>query len=59
MLTAAAIQGMKNALAALGQSIEEGIVVDRPDLLVSFGEINQLMGAEKIKALEQAFVGKR
>ena len=35
---------MKNALAVLGQSIEEGRVIDRPDLLVPFGELNDLMG---------------
>ena len=44
MLTSAAIQGMKNALAVLGQSIDEGRVIDRPDLLVPFGELNELMG---------------
>ena len=54
--TAAAIQGMKNALAVLGQSIEEERVIDRPDLLVSFGEINQLMGAEYLKKLQESFV---
>jgi hypothetical protein len=44
MLTAAAIQGMKNALAVLGQSIAEGRVIDRPDLLVPFDELNDLWG---------------
>src|SRR5580700_7141875 len=55
MLTAAAIQGMKNALAVLGQSIEEGRVIDRPDLLVPFGELNDLMGLGQIRALERSF----
>ena len=55
MLTAAAIQGMKNALSVLGQSIAEERVIDRPDLLVSFGEINQLMGAEYLLKLEKSF----
>src|ERR1700730_3055412 len=54
MLTAAAIQGMKNALAVLGQSIEEGRVIDRPDLLVPFGELNELMGLGQIRALERS-----
>jgi 2-methylisocitrate lyase-like PEP mutase family enzyme len=58
MLTAAAIQGMKNALEALGQSIGEGRVIDRPDLLVSFGELNQLMGLEKLERLQNSFVNK-
>jgi 2-methylisocitrate lyase-like PEP mutase family enzyme len=55
MLTAAAIQGMKNALAVLGQSIEEGRVIDRPDLLVSFGEINELTGLKHLRTLEKSF----
>jgi 2-methylisocitrate lyase-like PEP mutase family enzyme len=56
LLTAAAIQGMKNALAVLGQSIEEGRAIDRPDLLVSFDELNDLMGIRRIRALERSFV---
>jgi 2-methylisocitrate lyase-like PEP mutase family enzyme len=56
LLTAAAIQGMKNALAVLGQSIEEGRAIDRPDLLVSFEELNDLMGIRQIRALERSFV---
>ena len=55
MLTAAAIQGMKNALATLGQSIAEGRVIDRPDLLVSFGELNELMGLGQLRDLERLF----
>jgi 2-methylisocitrate lyase-like PEP mutase family enzyme len=55
MLTSAAIQGMKNALAVLGQSIDEGRVIDRPDLLVPFGELNDLMGLKKLRALELSF----
>src|SRR5580698_5203362 len=56
MLTAAAIQGMKNALTVLQQSLDQGTVIDRPDLLVSFGELNDLMGLPQIKALEARFV---
>jgi 2-methylisocitrate lyase-like PEP mutase family enzyme len=59
MLTAAAIQGMKNALAVLGQSIEEGRVIDRPDLLVPFGELNELMGVGEIRALERTFAARK
>jgi 2-methylisocitrate lyase-like PEP mutase family enzyme len=55
LLTAAAIQGMKNALAVLGQSIDEGRVIDRPDLLVPFGELNELMGLGQLRALERSF----
>ena len=56
MLTAAAIQGMKNALAVFGQSIAEERIIDRPDLLVSFGELNDLMGMKQIEALKTAFL---
>src|ERR1700751_4535144 len=55
LLTAAAIQGMKNALAVLGQSITEGRVIDRPDLLVPFGELNELMGLTQLRNLERSF----
>jgi 2-methylisocitrate lyase-like PEP mutase family enzyme len=56
ILTAAAIHGMTNALTALNGSIAERKVVDRPDLLVSFDELNNLMGLPKIKDLETRFV---
>jgi 2-methylisocitrate lyase-like PEP mutase family enzyme len=57
LLSAAAIQGMKNALGVLQQSLTEERVIDRPDLLVSFGELNTLMGLPAIKELEARFVG--
>lgn len=53
ILTAAAIKGMQNALSVLGQSLERGEVIDRPDLLVSFDEINTLMGLPQLRALEE------
>ena len=56
MLTAAAIQGMKNALAVFGQSLAEARVIDRPDLLVSFGELNELMGMRQVEALKDSFL---
>src|SRR3954447_21181030 len=56
LLSAAAIKGMKNAMAVLQQSLEEERVIDRPDLLVSFAELNELMGIKQIKALETRFV---
>jgi 2-methylisocitrate lyase-like PEP mutase family enzyme len=58
MLTSAAIQGMKNALEVFGQSLREKRVIDRPDLQVSFGELNELMGHKQLEALEQAFTDK-
>ena len=55
MLTAAAIQGMKNALAVFGKMLETGESVDRPDLLVSFDELNELMGHKKLGELQKTF----
>ncbi|HYM72198.1 MAG TPA: oxaloacetate decarboxylase, partial [Stellaceae bacterium] len=52
ILTAAAIRGMQNALSVLGESLREGEIIDRPDLLVSFDEINNLMGLPHLRALE-------
>lgn len=55
MLTAAAIQGMRNALSVFRQSLAEERVIDRPDLLVSFDELNELMGLPRIKELERRY----
>jgi len=56
MLTAAAIAGMRNALALMTRSIETGEVIDRPDLLAGIEEITTLVGYEKIEALEAEFL---
>jgi 2-methylisocitrate lyase-like PEP mutase family enzyme len=58
LLTAASVQGMKNALAALGESLRTGAVVDRPDLLVSFEELNELVAMPELEALEQRYLTK-
>lgn len=56
ILTAAAIKGMHNALGALRESLDSGAVIDRPDLLVSFDEINDLMGLPKLRELEARYL---
>ena len=56
LVTSAAIMGMRNALGVLKQSIEEGRVIERPDLAVSFAEINDLMGLGTIKEMERRFL---
>src|SRR5262249_4799606 len=48
LLTSCAIQGMKNGIAALQQSLDSGQVVERPDLAVSFEELNTLVGFDEI-----------
>lgn len=56
MLTACALQGMKNGLDLLRQSLDSGQVVDRPDALVSFEELNEIMGMADVEQLEQRFL---
>ena len=56
MLTACALRGMQQGLALLAQSLETGKVVDRPDALVSFEELNDIMGMAEIETLEASFL---
>jgi 2-methylisocitrate lyase-like PEP mutase family enzyme len=58
LLTAAAVKGMKNAMTALGESLRTGEAVDRPDLLVSFEELNELVAMPELEALEQRYLTK-
>jgi len=58
LLTAAAVKGMKNALAALDESLRTGEAVDRPDLLVSFEELNELVAMPELERLEQRYLTK-
>ncbi len=58
LLTAAAIQGMNLAMGALKQMLASGKVVDRPDLLVSFDELNELLGLQELQRLEQRYARK-
>src|SRR6202140_2981913 len=53
LLTACALQGMKNGLELLKQSLDSGKIVDRPDALVSFEELHDIMGMAEIEDLEQ------
>jgi len=56
LLTACALQGMKTGLELLAQSVNTGKVVDRPDVLVSFEELNEIMGMSDLEKLEQKFL---
>jgi 2-methylisocitrate lyase-like PEP mutase family enzyme len=56
LLTSTAIQGMKNGLAALEETLRTGKPVDRPDLAVSFEELNSLMGFDEVQAIERRFL---
>jgi len=52
MLTSAALRGMINALEAFAPTITANEPTHRPDLLVPFGELNELMGLKQLEALE-------
>jgi len=58
LLTACAIQGMKNGLDTLAQQLRTGKVVERPDYAVSFEELNDTVGFKQARELEQRFVTK-
>ncbi len=58
MLSTAALKGMMNAMAVFKDEVmKRGRVVERPDLLASFDELNELMGMKQVDALEQRYVG--
>ncbi|HVE49323.1 MAG TPA: isocitrate lyase/PEP mutase family protein [Casimicrobiaceae bacterium] len=56
LLTSCAIQGMKNGLAVLKDSMSTGSVIERPDLAVSFEELNSLVGFDEVQAIERRFL---
>lgn len=56
LLPAAALHGMKTALALMQDSIRTGVLHDRPDLLVGIEEITELMGYATINRLESEFM---
>lgn len=55
LLTACAVQGMKNGLATLVDQLRTGKLIERPDYAVSFEELNELLGFSDARALEQRF----
>jgi 2-methylisocitrate lyase-like PEP mutase family enzyme len=56
LLTACALRGMQQGLTLLRQSIDSGKVVDRPDALVSFEELHDIMGMDEVESLERQFL---
>jgi len=57
LLTACAIRGMMNGIAALEESLASGAVVERPELAVSFEELNDMMGFQTIRTMEGRYSG--
>ena len=56
LLTACALRGMQQGMAYLKQSLDTGEVVDRPEALVSFDELQDIMGMADVEAMEQRFL---
>ena len=55
MLSASALQGLDNSLKAFEHSLLEDVVTERPELLFSFEELNDLMDLQSIRELEKRF----
>ncbi len=55
LLTACAVMGMQHGLELLQQSVASGKVVDRPDALVSFEVLHDILGMHEIEAMERRF----
>jgi 2-methylisocitrate lyase-like PEP mutase family enzyme len=58
LLTAAAVQGMIYGMQALKASLGKDEIVNRPDLAVSFEELNELCGYAESQELEQRYLTK-
>lgn len=56
LLSSSALKGMFNAVTALRETFNLDEAVDRPDLAVSFAEMNALMDLDGIRALERSFL---
>lgn len=57
LLTAAAVRGMMNAMDALRESLESGEVVERPELMVTWDELQRLVGLPEVTELERRHAG--
>jgi 2-methylisocitrate lyase-like PEP mutase family enzyme len=56
MLSTAAVMGMKKAMEVFQQEVmEKNLVTDRPDLLVSFDELNKMMGVGELDRMEEDY----
>jgi 2-methylisocitrate lyase-like PEP mutase family enzyme len=55
MLPGAALMAMKTALTLMKESIDTGVAIDRPDVVISVEEITELMNYALINRLEKDF----
>lgn len=59
LLSAAAVRGMMSAMAVFRDEVlGKGRVLERPDLQVSFEELNELMGLGEIERLERRYASR-
>lgn len=58
MLTSAALRGMMNALEAFAPTIDAEAPTFRPDLMVQFKELNEIMGSKTLDKIEEKYVSK-
>jgi len=56
MLTSASVMGMRRAIDTLLEGVETGQPPDRPDLSVSFEELNSLIGLDEIQEIEGRYL---
>ena len=55
LLSTSAVRGMMNAMDVFQEMLTTGEQVDRPDLLVSFEEVNNLVGYDALAEMEAAY----
>ena len=55
LLSTSAVRGMMNAMDVFQEMLGSGEEVDRPDLLVSFEEINKLVGYDTLTEMEERY----
>jgi len=55
LLSTSAVRGMTNAMDVFQEMVATGEEVDRPDLLVSFDEINALVGYARLTEMEERY----
>ena len=55
LMSTGAVRGMMNAMDALGEMIKGDEPVERPDLLIPFKDLNNLVGIEHLDQLEDQY----
>ena len=55
MLSTAALKGMMNALAAFAPQIDADAPTPHPGLMVTFAELNKIMGLDRLNELEEKY----